>query len=255
MGYSAVSRVDRYSPSETSVLFLPRMVNAGRRAVLYAHGAGGGGAQALDGVNQQGVTANIAALVEAGFVVLSGDFGGDQTYGNDTQLSAMEAAWSYLQGSGLCASDKVVLTGASMGMLSVHRFAAAHPSSVAGMNGWIPALDVEDLRTRDASGTRSLINTAWGLPAGSYVGGADQTPVPVRGRPMDESNLSVVSGIPTELWYSSGDTVTLASVVSAYAAARSGVTTHLVSSADHGDAVIRSADVTAVVQLVRGWAS
>jgi hypothetical protein len=254
MGYSAVSRIGRYSPSELSVLMLPREVNPTRRAVIYAHGANGDGSQVLDAANQRGVVLNAAALANAGLVVVSGDFGGAQTWGNDTELAAMEGAWSYLQASGLCATDKVVLLGTSMGFLSISRFAKEHPSWVAAMNGWIPGIDVEDIRTRDALGSRSLINTAWGLPAGSYVGGADQTPVPTRGRPLDSANLAAVAGIPTHLWYSSGDTVCVSAAVTSYAAGRANVTTHLCSSAEHSDAAVLAADVPTVVEFVQSVA-
>jgi hypothetical protein len=252
MGYSAVSTTGRYSPSELSCLLVPREVVPSRRAVFYSHGAAGNGMQVMDAVSNKGPTLIAAALARAGFVVLSGDFGGAQTYGNDTELAAMEGAWSYLQGSGLCAADKAILMGASMGFLSISRFALAHPTWVAGMNGWIPAVDIEDMRTRDAIGTRSLINTAWGLPVGSYIGGADQTPVPTRGKPLD--NVATVAGIPTHLWYSTADTVTTSTAVDAYAAARTNVTKHVVSnSLEHSDAAVQAADVATVVGLAQSW--
>lgn len=254
-GYSASVALGRYSPSELSVLMLPRVLDRSRRPVLYAHGATSDGAQVLDGTVQKGITLNCAAIVNAGFVLLSGDFGGASTFGNDTELTAMEAAWAYLQASGLCASDKVILTGGSMGFLSISRFSAAHPTWVAGMNGWIPAIDIEDVRTRDALAQRANINTAWGLPVGSYVGGGDQTPVPTRGKPLDSSNLTAVAGIPTHLWYSSGDTACTSTAVDIYAAGRANVTKHLVSSSlDHTDAAVLAADIATVVGLVQSWA-
>lgn len=247
MSYSSVLSKSRYG-SELSVLLLPRTVNPARRAVLYSHGANGDGAQAVEAATQRGVTRNMAALAEAGLVVLGADMGGPQTFGNDTLLTAMEGHRDWLWSSGLCATDKLILAGASMGNLSSSRFAAAHPTQVAGIVAWIPGIDIEDMRTRDVLGTRSLINTAWGLPAGSYIGGADQTPVPARGKPLDPSNLALVNAIPTHLFYSSADTVTTSAAVDAYAAGRSNVTKHLASTTlDHSDAAVIAADVNTAV--------
>lgn len=247
MAYSSVLATGRYS-TELSVLLLPRTVNPAKRAVLYCHGANGDGAQAVEAATQRGVTQNMAALAKAGLVVLGADMGGPQTFGNDALLTAMEGNRNWLWASGLCATDKVILAGASMGNLSNHRFAAAHPTQVAGIVGWIPALDIEDMRTRDVLSTRALINTAWSLPVGSYIGGADQTPVPTRGKPLDSSNLALVNAIPTHLFYSSADTVCTSAAVDAYAAARSNVTKHLVSSSlDHSDAAVIAADVNTAV--------
>lgn len=252
-GYSADAQVGRYTPSEISVLLRPRNIVLTRRPVLFAHGAGNDGTQILDGVNQNGITRNMACLARdegnrQGFVVLSGNFGGAITMGNDAELAAMEAAWAWLQASGLCATDKVILAGASMGFMSINRFAAAHPSQVSGMIGWIPAIDIEDMRTRNVLGLRAGTNTAWGLPVGSFIGGVDQTPVPTRGKPLDSGNLAAVAAIPTHLFYSSADTVATSTAVDAYAAGRANVTKHLVSTTlDHSDAAILAADINTTV--------
>lgn len=254
-GYSAVITTGRYSPPEVSTLFLPRVIRSSRRAVLYAHGATGDGTQAIDGYAHPGVVLQIASLVANGLVVLAGDFGGSSTMGNDTGLTAMEGAWSYLQSSGYCATDKLILTGGSMGFMSISRFALAHPTSVAGMIGWIPAIDIEDVRTRDPLSLRAPINTAWALPVGSYIGGADQTPVPTRGKPLDPSNLSAVNAIPTHLFYSSADTVCTSTAVDTYAAGRANVTKHLVSSSlDHSDTAVRAADIPTAVAFAQSVA-
>lgn len=251
MGWSASLTSDRYM-AEKSALLLPRKVRPERRAVLYAHGAFGDGGNLLDGSARPGLQAHAQAWAEAGLVVLSGDFGGSETYGNDAELAAMETAWPWLQASGLCATDKVILAGTSMGMMSINRFAAAHPTWVAGMCAFIPGIDTEDIRTRDALSTRAGINTAWALPVGSYIGGTDQTPIPSRGLPL--SNLAAVAGIPTHLWYSSADTVATSTAVDAYAAGRGNVTKHLVSSSlGHTDAVTAAIPTVETSSLLRSW--
>jgi len=217
--------------------------------------------QAMDGASQKGVTKNISALAHAGLYGLAGDFGGPHTYGNDTGLAAMEGAVSYAQGTGLCKTDKVILLGASMGAMECFRYALAHPTLVAGIICWIPAIDIEDFRTRNVLSLRDQINTGnsvagqgWGLPAGSYIGGADQTPVPTRGKPLDPANMAVLT-MPIHLFYSSADTACTSAAVDAYASGRSNVVKHLVStSLNHTDAAILAADITTVVELCLSWA-
>lgn len=241
--------------SELSVLITPRRVDPTRRAVIYAHGASGNGSQVVDGASQKGITRIFGTLAHAGFVVMSADWGGPQTYGNDAELAAMEAGWNWLKASGLCATDKVILSGASMGMLSISRFAAEHPSESAAIASWIPAIDVENLRITNALSLRNFINTAWGLSADSTsisTSPAAST-VPTRGRPLDR--LAEVQHIPTKLWHSSGDTATLSSAVTAYAAGRPGVQAHLVSTTlQHSDAAIMAASVPDAVSFMESVA-
>ncbi len=240
-GYSGTYSTNLYSPSEGSYLLVPRRPDPTRRAIIFAHGAGGTALHVVDGRPSSGV-AKIARLhglaAHAGYVVLSGDWGGTQTFGSDASLTAIQAGWQWLKQSGLCATDKCLLSMLSMGGLTGHRLAQALPDEIAAMMGMAPALDIEDLRADDALGTREAINTAWGLPAGSYIGsGGDETPIPTRGRIFD--NLATYAHIPTRLWYSSADTVTEGEDVVAYAAGRANVETTLLStSLDHGDGIV-----------------
>lgn len=247
-GYTVSSRVGLFN-GEVSTLFLPRKTDPARCAVIYAHGANGTGTEPVNfAAHSTGLVLQFARIAQAGYVVLSSDWGGAQTYGNDVELAAMEAGWGWLKASGLCRTDKVILTGGSMGSLSCHRFALDHEAEVAGMNLWIPALDVEQARTNDPIGLRDLINTAWGLPAGSHQG-LDGTTVPVRGNPL--ARAAEANAIPTHLWYSTADTVTPPDAVTRYAAARTGVTTHITSTtAPHGNDAIAGADITTILAFL-----
>lgn len=250
--YTAHAVAGRYS-SEVSTLLLPRPTRPARRAVIWAHGAGGSGTQTVTYKGNETTTKICGRLALDGFVVLSGDWGGPHTYGNDVEATAVETGWAWLKASGLCATDKVILMGASMGSLTIHRFAADHPAETAGIAAWMPAIDIEDLRNRDTSmGLRNLIDTAWGLAAGSAQS-IDGSTVPTRGRPLDR--LALIGGIPTHLWYSTGDTIVQSAPVDAYAAARPNVVTHLTSAtADHGDAVMAPTDINAVLSFARSIA-
>lgn len=252
-GYAATYSKTRYVPNEASVLFRPRQPKVSRRAIIYAHGAGGDALQLQDAKTLASLVSVAGQIARDPFVVLSADFGGAQTWGNNTALTALEAAWAWLQGSGLCATDKVILAGASMGSLSAHRFALAHPTWVSGMMLWMPALDIEDIRNRNALGSMDLINTAWGLAAGSTLatGGAQ---VPTAGRPMD--HVSTYDTIPTRIEYSTADTVCTSAACDAYAAARTANLTRHVSSTtgDHGNAAIAGMDTAACLAFLESVA-
>jgi pimeloyl-ACP methyl ester carboxylesterase len=243
-GYSATYSKTRYTPNEGSVLFLPRHPTVTKRAILYAHGANGDALQLQDFNSLRTLTKCAGQIALDNFVILAIDAGGAQTWGNNTELTAMEAAWAWLQASGLCASDKVILAGASMGSLSAHRFAAEHAASVAAMMLWMPALDIEDIRNRNALSSRDLINTAWGLAAGSTLatGGAQ---VPTAGRPLDR--VAAYDGVKTRIEYSSGDTVCTAAACDTYAGLRTGanLTRHVSGSGDHGEPALSGMDIAA----------
>lgn len=238
-GISAIAVSTGRGVAEGSVLVKPRKIDPTKRVVFFAHGATG---QATDLVHPQNpnLSAKVFAAAQAGYVVLCADFGGPQTYGIDTCLTTVETWWTWVKAQGLGATDKLIACGASMGTQTVHRFAREHPDQVAGLGCFIPYLDIEYARTNDLMGLRALVNTAWGLPAGSYIGGADQTPVPTRGRPLDYA--STLSAIPTHLWYSSADPVS--TNIATYAASRANVTLHVTSnSLGHGDPAVGTDNV------------
>jgi dienelactone hydrolase len=246
-GYASSLAVGKVG-SELTTLFTPRIVQPNRRAIIFAHGASGSGAQANDPAGQPSLTKFFGRIASAGYVVLSADWGGPQTYGNDTELAAMEAGWTYLKNSGLCAADKIILTGASMGTLSTHRFAKEHPTWVAGLNCWIPFLDIEAGRTNDWLSLRQYINPAWGMPVGSYIGsGVDETPLPANAKPLGYA--AVMAPIPTHMWYSTADVIS--TNMDSYIVSRAGAATaHVTSTAAvHSDAAVAPADINAIISF------
>jgi alpha-beta hydrolase superfamily lysophospholipase len=221
--------------AESYFLGTPRVIDPAKRCLVFAHGANG---QASDMTHPlfPNLQAKVLTALAAGYVVFGADFGGQSPCGNDASLATVESWWTWIKALGICATDSFVGVGSSMGNLTLHRYAHEHPTQVAGLAGFIPFLDIENARTNDLLGLRALANTAWGLPVGSFIGGADQTPVPTRGRPLDYASSLTM---PTALWYSTADVIS--TNVAAYAAARTGVTLHVTSSSlTHGDPAIGS---------------
>jgi hypothetical protein len=233
-GLTVIGKSTGRGVAEPSVLVLPRKIDTSKRIVFFGHGANGQGTDLVHPAFKN-LRAKVFTAAQAGYIVLCADFGGPQTYGSDALLTNVETWWTWAKAQGFCATDKLIGCGASMGTLTMHRFARDHPDQVAGLGCFIPYLDVEYARTNDLLSIRALINTTWGMPVGSYIGGTDQTPIPTRGRPLDYA--STLSSIPTELWYSTADPIS--TNIGTYAAARTGVTLHVTStSLTHGDPAV-----------------
>lgn len=251
-GYSASFKPGRYN-AEMSTLMVPRKPNPAKRAIIYAHGAQGDGGQIVDWKTQKSLCKFFGQFAHD-FVILSGDWGGPLTFANDAELAAMEAGWAWLKASGLCATDKVILAGGSMGSWSTQRFALEHPTWVAGLNLWVPAMDIEAGRTADLLGLRDSINAAWGLPAGSYQE-LDGSTVPARGNVFQRA--PELGALPTHLWWSSADTVTTPAMIADYIARRgtTGVVSHQVSTTlGHGDPAIGASDPDAILTFFQSIA-
>lgn len=247
-GVSSYSRAADAMFGEPYTLVVPRVIDTDKRCVFYAHGAAGTNVDAVSATSK-GIPAIMFALAQAGFVVFAADFGGYHTYGNATVLASMEARWAEMKLTGLCATDKFIATGASMGTLSSHSMALENPDEVAGLINWVPLVDPEGTRTRNDLGLRELQNAAWGMPVGSYIGGADQTPLPYAGNPL--LFAGDMEEIPTQMFYSTADPIS--SKMTEYLAARgSSAVGHVVSSVlGHSDAAIQAASVPDAVAFAQ----
>lgn len=229
---------------EPYTLLLPHFVDPTKRAIIWAHGANGLNTDSLD-AHSKGIPAALFRLAQEGFVVLSCDFSGPFSYGNDAALAAVVARWAELKLTGLCATDKFIGMGASMGTLTMLRYAKEHPTQVSGMNFWIPLVDTEAVRTSNAVGVRATINSSWGMPVGSYIGGADQTPLPANAKPIGYAHT--LTDIPTHMWYSTADLVS-ANMATFLAAHGPNAHGHITSTTEgHTDANILLADVDAII--------
>jgi pimeloyl-ACP methyl ester carboxylesterase len=111
-------------------------------------------------------------------------------WGNDAAVADIDTARVFLGTLG-CATDKVLLVGASMGVVDALNYARAHPDRVAAIVGMIPGSDVNDLRDNNRAGTtQAAINTAWGLAGGST---SATVPLPARANPTDDANAALIA--------------------------------------------------------------
>lgn len=194
-------RTGRLEAAKTDVLVEPRKSNG--VGVIVCHGAN---STALDWSQLHGAEI-LAALARVGYTCWAGDLGGGQTWGNDTSMTRVTEVKTALVALGC--SSRVILLGASMGHLTALRWAADNPTLARAVVGVMPAVDIEDIRTRDALGSKTLIETAWSITTG--------TPVPARGVPLGRT--AELAGIPWRAYYGEQDTVTTATAVRALGAA------------------------------------
>jgi pimeloyl-ACP methyl ester carboxylesterase len=132
--------------------------------VVYCHPSGGGAARAAErGGPEHGL---LAALADAGHVVVAPDLGGPSaSWGSPAAVEAVAAAAAYVRARG-ADPGPVVVVGASMGAVDMHNFARARPGDVAALAGLAPVCDLEALYALGADDLTVNIARAWGVEPG-----------------------------------------------------------------------------------------
>lgn len=184
-----------------------------RRGVIFLHGAGGLETQAIDAGSYPNLTGIIRAIADAGYPVLSARQTGDG-WANDATITKIGLAKTYLQGTLGAKSGKVFLFGGSMGAASAMAYARANPTSIAGLLLMLPVSDLQDFVTNDRGGLASSVNAAYSGGYSNATYGATHNPT---------TFASSLAGIPVQAWYSTTDTVVIASTVTPVMAAIGGV--------------------------------
>lgn len=212
--------------ADKDFLYTPReSINVG---VVFCHGAGGGYADAQR--TQSGFFNLMQRLAYYGCHVISSDWGGPQTWGNDTVLARLETARTVLMAIGC--NSKLVMIGGSMGNLSIMRYMAEHPTNVICGVGIIPAIDIEQMRATGANiGATPLIEGAWNL--------TPSDPIPPRGIPM--GRIAEMTSVPWAGWYGGQDTVTESVDVAGIATAlgTDSMAVQYDNTLNHGDALVK----------------
>lgn len=192
--YTAISSIGNIQAGETDYLWLPgEKRGANKYGVVLLHGAGAPN-NFMDATRLGSLTLP-AWLAMAGIPVVAGQMGGD-TFANDTAMTRINSAITYLSANAGVPSTKVILIGASMGGALALRYASLNPSKVAAIVGIIPLTNINTIYQSNAGGLRAAIGTAWGvtyptaLPAGANL-------------PVLASALNGV--VPSRLYYSDAD--------------------------------------------------
>lgn len=149
-----------------------------------------------------------ARIAQAGIPCIAGAFGGD-TFANDTAIARVTAAKTYLIAQTGCASDKVLLVGASMGGGVAVRWAGQNPTQTAAYVGIMPMSDMSDIYVNNRLGLQATIGTAWGV---TYP-----TALPAAADLSQYATTMKDNGIPAKIYYSSADTAVLPATVTTLA--------------------------------------
>lgn len=239
LGYEQEFGFGRVAAGEYDQVFIPDSPHRGGFGVVLCHGSGNPRAW-VDPVAQPASVRLAGELARAGIACIAGDFGG-QTWGNDTILSRIDAAWAVLKTRVTSIrSDKLGLVGGSMGAAGAARYCQLHPERVAAMIGLIPLLDLTAFYAANPGAVANEVAGAWGvvapaaLPAGANIA----------------ANAALAKSVPLLAGYSTVDTTVLPAWVLAYVAAVGGTAMITDTTVGHSDQAIAGMPIPTAGQFL-----
>jgi pimeloyl-ACP methyl ester carboxylesterase len=204
----AQSGFGRYAASEADVILTPNagmsfdnLAHPTKRAVLFAHGAGGTAYHAIwaNEINQVGGPKICKTIAEAGWPVVAGDLAGPAAWGNTTFRSRVSDLKTFAQNKG-ARSGTVHIVGVSMGGL-VLNWVRANLSLVASVILILPAINPEYVRANNIGNNAAAINTAYG---GSYVDATERA----TSNPSYYAGTGDLDSVPIQCWHVTDDIYT-----------------------------------------------
>jgi pimeloyl-ACP methyl ester carboxylesterase len=163
-GVSSSRRTGAVTSGVEHLLMVPEGFtgDGSKMGVIYLHGATGTCRQMVDGVGQAGVKKVLLAVAQAGYPILGVSTG--DAWGNDTAMTRMDAAKTYLQSTVGAKAGAVGLIGGSMGGCNVLNWAKRNLASTACAVGLVPVSDITDIHTNNRASLATNID-------GAYSGG------------------------------------------------------------------------------------
>lgn len=191
-----MTRWSSYSPVLGRMDLLPKAYHPDGThiGVMAIHGAGTSAILYRDTHWGQ----DVRLFADEGYPVVSDDFGGFQTWGNDTAIAAADDAYDYLTGTlgALSGDDSVILYGISMGGCTALNWAVRNLSKVKAIVLIVPVVDLQDIHDNNRASFRSTIEAAYGSEAAFNAASPTHSPV--------EFGASL-AGIPIRIWYGAVD--------------------------------------------------
>lgn len=212
----------------------------GRTGVIYCHARSATAYEPLDTRTRPAVAASgydyaklCERLVQTGLPLISCDLSGMTHWGNPTALSRIGSAFTFLQSKLGARSDRVLLAGTSMGVLTALNYARANQVLVKAVLGMFPALDWADT---GLGAYTTEMDTAYGGNAARLAAAGTSNP----------ATYAATLNVPVYLLYSTGDAVARPAPVTTFASTAPQVTTATISSAGaHVAAAITDAELNA----------
>lgn len=174
--------------------------------IIYHHGNGGNGWESMQAA-VFGQYNNIVALVEAGYLVVSGDYGGS-LWGSPYNQNAIDEAIAWAQTIG-GRTGKVLMMGTSMGGLAALGFTGRYPAKVSAAIAVIPATNL----------AASAADPLWPNINAAYAGGYSDPIYGLNHSPIVQAQAGLFSTMPIRLWYGTTDTVIPPAYAQAFIAA------------------------------------
>lgn len=244
-GFHAVSAYTRFevgnvSSGERSLAVLPKYWKAdgSKMGILYCHGYGGTALECRDAASQNMWTI-VEALVNAGFPVLSCDFG-DNVWGNSTAVARVSTAKTYLQSTLGAKAGKIALVGQSMGHLTAMNWAAANLSSTACVVSSMGVCDLNNIFGN--SSYTSSINAAYGGAYSNGTYGATYNPA--------VNTATKFAGLKWLGHQGASDTTCPPSITAALASAIGATASHNTVTGAHDWATVGNYPVQTIVDFV-----
>jgi pimeloyl-ACP methyl ester carboxylesterase len=170
--------------------------------ILYLHGNTGDSFEAL----RPELSPVLSALVNAGYPILSGLWGGTSTWGNDTTLARITAGKTYLQGTMGAKAGKIVLIGASAGGCGAMVWASQNPTLVSCLVGLLPVSDLNDIYTNNRGSAAANLSSC-------YSGGWSQATYGAAHNPVTIAAAGGLSSIKMRLFNGASDATVIPSTV------------------------------------------
>lgn len=163
--------------------------------VVYLAGLGSDAAEAMGALAFGAIAEVAAAVVRAGFHVVSPTV--TATWGNSNCDTRIDDCVAWARANLPVSLEPPLILATSHGTTCGLCYAADHP--IGGFVGMLPCIDQQYHITNDTGGIRSSINTAWGRSAG------DTTTLPAGSNPAVMT--TALGQVAQQLWYSTDDAV------------------------------------------------
>jgi pimeloyl-ACP methyl ester carboxylesterase len=235
-----------YRANEGLVFKRPKQgyVAGSKTGVIQLHGSGSGALDNTDDRSYIQTNTNLVNRFATTRPVACVDAGGE-TWGNDTAMSAIDDAYTWLTGAGGGKPGKVVIYGGSMGACNTLNWVKRNPTKVACAIVIIPVTDLNDIHDRSPNGLAAPLNAAY---SGGYQAARDAaTHSPYAFR-------ASLAGTRLFIYTSTGDTIALSTPALAVADAVGPTATVQTGTEEHGLLTTADLDCAALETWVDTYA-
>lgn len=232
MPYTSNHTIGKIIAGENCVEFNRRDRFEKKPGIMVVHGAGSNADYCLSDFGWQG---RRMARIADEYPAISGDYGGQQGWGNATATTRMSSYLDSLKSRPDVDNSKYGLIGDSMGGLSILNFTAESTVKPSAIVMVIPVINLTDVHTNNRNGNRQLINNSYGGAYSEATYGATRNPYTMKA-------TSKLTGIPMLIFYATNDLICLQQYTDEFIAADPGFRTGVLMQGAHDEPTYRKVD-------------